>query len=336
MLCLKVPKSKGEKVRHKLLERNLINKQAKIESDDEFIYIPIKEEPLDRDLDYPILDRDLEDREQLSRDYTEVVDVSSELIDELPSSYDIVGDIAIIKIPEGLYEYKAEIGRAILEVHPNLKTVLEDKGVTGEYRIRDVEHITGEEKTVTVHKEYGAELEVDLSEAYFSPRLATERWRVVNKVDSNETILDMFAGVGPYTVLIGKNKKVKHIHSIDINPKAIYYLKRNLKRNSISELVTVYEGDAKKIAPKIKADRIIMNLPHSNYNFLSSALRAVKEKAIIHYYEIFDENEKSIRENQILDNMKENKFEPNILEKRQMRTYSATKIQMAYDIEVTR
>ncbi|MEF8874541.1 MAG: methyltransferase, partial [Candidatus Thermoplasmatota archaeon] len=184
--------------------------------------------------------------------------------------------------------------------------------------------------------EYGAAFKVDVSEVYFSPRLATERWRVVKKVEENEVVFDMFAGAGPYTVLIGRNVDVEHIHSVDLNPKAVEYLRKNVERNNIGDLVTIYEADAKKIAPKIKSDRIIMNLPHTSKKFIHSAVSALKDEGVIHYYEIVEESEREESLKELLEDIKNDGFEVHVREEREVRTYSATQIQMAYDIEVKR
>jgi len=336
MDCLKVPKSKGEQIRKDLMDKDLLFQEGKIESNDDYIFIPLKvsESPIFEELGFEIVDRDIDKREDTERDFKNLIDVPSELERFIPSSYDIIGDIALVKIPEEVEDYKYQIGEAILQVHKNLKTVLEDMGVYGEYRTRSVQYLAGEKKTETLYREHGAELEVDVGEVYFSPRLATERWRIVKKVQDGESVLDMFAGVGPYTVLIGRNVDVDHIHSIDLNPKAIYYLRRNVERNDIDDFVTIYEGDSREIAPDLSTDRIIMNLPHSSINFLKPALSALDGSGTIHYYEIIEEKEMEDNFKTVLNKIEKTGYSPKILEKRAVRTYSASKVHMAYDILV--
>ena len=333
MLCLKVPKSEGEKVRNKLLEENILEKKGKITSDDDYLFIPIKEIPKEN-LDYEVVKRDVEYRESKSRDYRYIVKLPSDLVEYLPTSFDIIGDIAIIKIPDELEDYKADIGRAILEVQPNVETVMEDKGVSGEFRVRQVQTIAGKDKQITVHKEYGAEFEIDVANAYFSPRLATERWKVVNMTKPNEKVLDMFAGVGPYSILIAKNVDVERVYSIDINPKAISLLKRNVKRNNVEDLVEIHEGNAKDLAPKFKVDRIIMNLPHSSFEFLDTALKAAGGRSVIHYYEIIENTEFDERIKKIKQKIRGCGYTPNIKKIRDVRSYSAYMEHKALDIEV--
>ncbi len=335
MLSLKVPSVVGEKVRNKLLEVYILENKGKFISYNDYLFIPIKEIPKEY-LDYEIVEREVEYRECKSRDYRDVVNVPSNLESFIPTSFDIIGDIAIIKIPEELEDYKDEIGRTILEVQPNVETVMEDKGVSGEFRVRQVENIAGKDKRITVHKEYGVEFEVDIAKAYFSPRLATERWRVVNETQYNEKILDMFAGVGPYSILIAKNVDVERIYSIDINPKAVSLLKKNVKRNNVEDLVEIHLGNAKDLAPKFKVDRIIMNLPHSSFDFLDSALKATGDRGMIHYYEIIENAESDERIKKIKQKIFECGYNSDIKQIRDVRSYSAYMEHKALDIELTK
>ncbi len=336
MHCVKVPKSEGEKVRNKLLEKDLLEKNAKIDSRGDYIYIPIKRD--DDTLDHPIVEREVEFREKERVDYREIVDVPEGLKDELPSSYEIIGDIAVLKVPDVLVQYEREIGRSLLEAHKNVGTVLKDKGVFGDLRIRDVEVIAGEDKTVTTYREYGTDFKIDLSSVYFSPRLSTERWRVVQKVkDSgkNEKVLDMFAGLGPYSVLLAKNTDVRKIYSIDMNPDAVALLKENLKRNKVEDRVEVFEGDASEVIDRedILVDRVIMNLPHSARDFIPSALKTIRE-GTVHYYEIMEEDRKEERIEEILSQIEEKGFSVGSSETHEVRTYSASKVHLAVDIDV--
>lgn len=339
MLCIKVPKEKGERVRNKLLEKNLLMKKAKIKTEEDHIFLPLKEhlgedmlESLD--LEYPILDREFEVREKTVKDYRTHVDVPGDLEKYLPSSYDIIGDIATLKIPDEVEEYKNDIGEAVLKTHKNVETVLKDEGVEGEFRVRDVSHLAGEKRTETIHREYGVELELDISKTYFSPRLATERWKVTNKVNKGERIFDMFAGVGPFTILIGKNADVGSINSVDKNPDAVKYLRKNVDRNGLKELVTIYNSDVREVYTKMTADRVIMNLPHSSFEFIDCALGSIGNKGVIHYYEIMDKDDERSRREDILEKIRESGYDADIKEKRLVKSYSATMDHMAYDIEI--
>jgi tRNA (guanine37-N1)-methyltransferase len=161
--------------------------------------------------------------------------------------------------------------------------------VDGEYRIREFEPIAGVAKTSTVHREYGCVFHVDLAKAYFSPRLSYEHNRVASIVREDETVLDMFTGVGPFAVHIAKKRQKVHVYAVDKNPEAIKLLKKNMTANRVEAKITPVLGDARQIAAerlRSSSDRVIMNLPERAIEYVDAACQAVKpEGGIVHYYE---------------------------------------------------
>jgi len=208
----------------------------------------------------------------------------------LPGSYDIVGDIAVIRIPNDLRHRAKEIAKAIMEINRHVKTVLNQVSpVSGSFRLRRLEWIMGEKRTVTIHKEYGCLFKVDLEKCYFSPRLSYERFRVAELVRPSETVINMFAGVGCFSILIAKRSKVDKVYSIDLNPWAIKYAIENIRLNGVEHIVEAILGDAKMIIEERfveTADRVLMPLPEKAYEYLDYAIEALKPNGgTIHYYD---------------------------------------------------
>jgi tRNA (guanine37-N1)-methyltransferase len=205
-------------------------------------------------------------------------------------SYDIIGDIAVIRVPESLKQRNTFIAEAVMQTHKRVKSVWRQaSSVSGDFRLRDLEFVLGERKTETLHKEHGCIFKVDLEKCYFSPRLSHERMRTAQQVQPDEVILNMFAGVGCYSIVIAKHSKPKKIFSIDINPVAIQYMQENIKLNKVEEKVIPIQGDAKKVIeeriPNV-ADRVLMPLPEKAYKYLDYALLALKPTGgWIHYYD---------------------------------------------------
>jgi tRNA (guanine37-N1)-methyltransferase len=170
-----------------------------------------------------------------------------------------------------------------------VRTVLAKVGaVAGTYRLRELELIAGEQKTVTVHKEHGCQYQVDVATAYFSPRLSHEHNRVASLVQKSETVVDLFAGVGPFSVLIARKNPEVRIYAIDINPKAVEFLKKNIRLNRVDNRVIPIQGNATQVVEDQLldiADRLVMNLPEKAIEFVDVACKAVKPSGgIIHYY----------------------------------------------------
>ncbi|MBI4173599.1 MAG: class I SAM-dependent methyltransferase family protein [Candidatus Aenigmarchaeota archaeon] len=203
----------------------------------------------------------------------------------LGRSFDLVGAIAIIEIPEGLEKRKRDIATAIVAMHPRIKTVLAKKGARkARLRNRAMEKIIGW-RVETVHKEYGFMLKLNVRQAYFSPREATERQRIASQVQDGETVLVMFAGVGPYALAIAKRKPAK-VWAIELNKPAFRYLQHNAKINKLKGSVDCIQGDAGKVAKNLygKCDRVVMPLPLHGYRYLPIAIECLKGRGIIHFY----------------------------------------------------
>jgi tRNA (guanine37-N1)-methyltransferase len=205
------------------------------------------------------------------------------------NSYDIVGDIAIIRLA-GPRKCSEDVGRAIMEFHRNLKTVLvQTSAVEGKFRLRKLNRIAGENRTKTIHKESGCLFNVDVEKCYFSPRLSHERNRIANMVKAGETVVNMFAGVGCFSIMIAKHAKAERVFSIDVNPIAVQYMRENVRINGVYGKVIPILGDAARIIQERLchvADRVLMPLPEKALEYLPYALLALKESAgWIHYYD---------------------------------------------------
>jgi tRNA (guanine37-N1)-methyltransferase len=204
-------------------------------------------------------------------------------------SYDVIGDIAIIRVPDKLVSLSEIVAEALMQQHKHVKAVWRQSGpVSGDFRLRKLEWVAGEKKTETVYREHGCLFKVDVKECYFSPRLGFERMRIANLVKEGEVVVNMFAGVGSYSIIIAKHSKAAKIYSIDINPVAVRYMRENILLNKVIDKVVPIEGDARTTIEKTlknTADRVLMPLPEKAHEYLDSALSAVKPQGgWIHYY----------------------------------------------------
>jgi tRNA (guanine37-N1)-methyltransferase len=206
------------------------------------------------------------------------------------NSYDVVGDIAIIRLTKESYEHRPVIAQALMDSHKNVRTVLAQIGaVHGSFRLRTLEYIAGEKKTATLHRESGCSFQVDVEKCYFSPRLQGERMRVAKQPKDGEVIVNMFAGVGCFSILIAKQRNVEKVYSIDVNPVAVQYMQENIRVNGVFGRVIPIIGDAKTIIEKRLshvADRVIMPLPEKALEYLPYAVLALRKgSGCIHYYD---------------------------------------------------
>ena len=215
---------------------------------------------------------------------------------DLFSAFDQIGDIIIVRIPDSLLSKKKIIGETLLEQVKTAKSVFyQSSSVEGDFRTRDLEILAGVDKTETEYKEFGCRFIVDVEKAFFSPRLSTERDRIAELVQDGEIVINMFGGVGMFSIIASKRKKCI-VYNIDINPIAAKLCEKNIKLNKLVGKVVSIHGDAAKIIEEQlsdQGDRVLMLLPERSDEFLNSAILATKSNGIIHYYSHIHADEKS-------------------------------------------
>lgn len=207
---------------------------------------------------------------------------------ELYSAFDQIGDIIIVRIPDALLSKKKIIGETLLQnVHPAKSVFYQATPVEGDFRTRSLEILAGEDDTETEYKEYGCRFKVDVEKAFFSPRLSTERDRISQMVQDGEVVINMFGGVGMFSIVAAKKKKCT-VYNIDLNPYAAKLCDENIRLNKkIPGKVISIHGDAAQVIKEQledKGDRTLMLLPERSDEFLEAAISATKSGGIIHYY----------------------------------------------------
>ena len=290
--ALRVPLSHAELLRRTLKDNHLLKEEFKIFKEGDTIFFPIRKPSKDLP-GYPLVTRSFDVREKTPYCYKDLLRLPKDLQRELPTSYDVIGSIILIKLPSPLYRFRTRIGNALLQTHKHIRTVCLIDPVSGELRTRNVTIIAGENQTQTTHTEYGLTFQVDVATTYFSPRLASERKRVATQVKPGETIVDLFAGVAPFSIVIARFAHPKVIYAVDKNPEAITLAKQNVKQNHLLQTIEVIHADAKDAEKRIpvKADRVIMNLPFSAHKFFAVALSIAAPTCKVHYYDIIQEEE---------------------------------------------
>jgi len=347
-LCIKVETKYGELIRLFALENNLFNKNCKIKVEGNQIYIPIirdltseEKSKLDKlDFSYKIIKDNFKSLKEYPKDYRDYLKdkIPDYVYNLLPKSYDIIGHIAIIEIPNEIKTYENMIGSALIKTFKNIKTVYaKSSSIGGEFRIRDLRLIGGTDNPITIHRENHCLFKLNIKKVYYSPRLSTERMRIVNLVSNGEKIIDMFAGVGPFSIQIAKFKNVK-ILAFDINPEAIKYLKENIILNKITTITPIL-GDVRNFSKKYAnyANRVIMNLPGSAFSFLKTACEFISENGgIIHYYQFafLDNNLNELAENIINEIEKYNRKVEKILYLKKVKQISPNKLQIVIDFKI--
>ena len=314
VLFIKLKKSSGQKflsLINRIFDKtSVIDQKIKILHESNHVLFPLIEDDvlidalkksIGNDMEYQLIKKDgILNQNFKPKSIIDALkgEIKKEFLDLIPKSYDIIGDIAIIEIDdvESLNEkefviLKNKIAKTLTIVNKNVKSVYEKKSeIKSSYRLRELLHLYGEKKTTTIHRENNCVFKVDLSNAFFTPRLVFERKRIASSnIKQKEIIVDLFAGVGPYSIQIAKNHDVT-IHSFDVNPHAYEQLKENIKLNKIRGEIIPHNIDVENLLTptnelgallKHKIDRIIMNLPEKSIDFIKIACFLMKNQTLL-------------------------------------------------------
>ncbi len=336
VLCVKVERERAEAVRQKLLSKELLDGSYVPARDEKFVFFAVKK----RTAGFAFAEKKLMKREEYGKSLGEELKgkLTSEELDELVKSFDIVGDIAVVEIPPALAKKQKLIASAIMKNHHNVKVVAKKTGGTaGEFRIRPIKVIAGAKRTHTIYREGGCEFELDINKTYFSSRLGTERGRIASLVQPREHALVPFAGVGPFAIRIAKSVPTAKVVGIELNPAAAKYFKSNIERNRCSNVIAL-KGDVSKLLPgeyRGCADRVAMPLPKDGMGFLKYCIPCLKKGGILHYYSFGDmanPYEKSKKE--LEDAALKLGRKVSVLIRRVVRPYSKTTVQVVIDARI--
>ena len=298
--CFRVPVQDGETARRTAIAEGILDRTLRPRAENGYLLIPV-----------------LSPGEgELRAEFAE-----NQILEELPR-HEQIGGIVVLQDDDSAGAEK------ILAARPSAHTALfATSPVEGEFRTKTFRVLAGVPTTETMYHEYGRRMRIDLTAAYFSARLANERQRILSQMKTGEKILDMFAGVGPFPVMLGNSAEL--VIANDLNPGAVLLMQKNIRLNHLTNVVPML-GDARHLAEilaPMQFDRIIMNLPMDAAAFLSAAAPLTKPGTIVHLYSLVErEGEHAEDILQVFPGAK--------ITERVLRSYSPTSWHAVYDIEV--
>ena len=295
---VRVPARQGEEMRQALIHEGALDLSLRVLRDGESLILPV-------------LDK---------REGAEWREFEAHPGREPLPRHELVGGIAILQ------EEDPEGAERLLASRPSLHTVVFARGeVRGEDRTREFTVLAGRKTTRTEITEHGHRFAVDLAGAYFSARLSTERQRVLAQVREGETILDMFAGVGPFAITLAARAEL--VVASDLNPQAIGLMLENIAQNRTRNVLPML-ADARRLVRVLpwKFDRIVMNLPLAGTEFLPEAFLLCRPGGAIHFYSLVS------REGEHTHRIEE--FGGRIVSERVVRSYSPAQWHAVYDIQI--
>jgi len=332
--CVRVPRESGEETRQRLAAADLIDRTREIVVEDGWLYVPV-ESAAAVPGEYDVVARKLPTRERQRS--------PEDLLGWQPT-YERLGDVVLLD--EDDPERAREAADAIVASDLRARSVLNRASeVRGELRVREWDVLVadaadppepGLAPTEAIHREYGHEFLLDVTEVYFSPRLATERHRVVEQASPGECAFDMFAGVGPFAVPLAA--RGADVVAVDLNERAVEYLCENARRNGAADRVTAVHGDVREVAGDYGgwADRIVMNLPHSADAFVESAVAVAGDDCTLHFYDIQHEDDPFGPGLRAIEAAAGDAYDVEVRTERVVRSYAPHELNVCLDVRLTR
>jgi tRNA (guanine37-N1)-methyltransferase len=289
---IRVSKPNAEKLKRIISEKDRLNRKLPVRHSGNYVYLPLLN--IDKERIKNLLGRFDARIVRMKKgeipEKTKFADRLKGIVGDVRGGfagrYDLLGDIAIMEIPPGLSPKEGEIAGALMDSDPKIRTVLAKGGpVSGTYRIRKVRYVGGRKNFIAEYRENGCLFRFDVRKTFFSVRLSYERTRISSLVGRREKVMVMFAGVGPFAIVIAKAHKDSDVVAIEANADACKAMVGNIAANKVQNVSAVL-GDVRVRYKEYKnfADRVVMPLPMSAGSFLTEALYVAKDKAVVHLY----------------------------------------------------
>jgi len=288
-----VPPRAAQKTLQKVHEGGLLDGRRKVVSRKDFVEIPVHksicETPINGLSFHKIVHQERPEFYDRTPGLVDVLgdNITAEHRSLLPRGWYLLGKVIVVKIDPRLEGLKEDIGQALLSIYPRCRCVLRDWGIDGQFRVPQREVIAGN-GTETVHRENGVIFKLDAMRVMFSQGNLKERMRM-GSLGKNEIVVDMFAGIGYFSLPMAVHSRPLKIHSIELNPTAYRYLVENVRLNHVENIVEPMFGDCFLKAPENVAHRVIMGYVGNTNRYLSAGIRALRRGGVLHYHQTVPE-----------------------------------------------
>ncbi len=289
MRAVAVPAARAEELRRELHRLGLVDRSVRMEQRGRELLIPVlRDPPFDlAAFDARVVEADLLTPRPTARN------LQVELRDRMrrygvpekltPRKWERFEDVIVVRLSEEARRFGAAIGSALAETL-DARTVVEDlSGIHGVLRTPEVRVLWGRGMEV-VHREGGVRYMFDVATIMFSSGNLPERTSIASKVRDGAVVVDLFAGIGYFTLPIAVHGGASRIYACELNPVAYHYLLENLRLNRVGNVVPLL-GDCRETAPSGVADVVLLG-HFSAAEYLDVAFRALRGGGLLVYHEL--------------------------------------------------
>jgi len=301
---LVIDKSFCQLFRAKLGDANIFDKKRKLLIKDGYAQLPISQKPddlLTKELESicrfvikydasPQIKISLSTKERVFSEIRDVMDFSLDvnLEKEIPDSWEFYDDLLLIPgyslQDEKWKPFLPQILQLLCTIF-NVKRVAKKHLVTSDdFRSPKTELLLGTDPWVC-RKENGITYHFDVTKSMFCAGNISEKIRVSKFDCSGEIVVDLFAGIGYFTLPYLLHAKAQHLYACEWNPVSVTALKHNLVKHGLAERCTVLEGDNRLVCPRDVADRVNLGLiPDSTISWRTACQALKYSGGVLHIH----------------------------------------------------
>jgi len=281
--ALAVPKDEADGIKDRLNRRRQLDLGWRPGRNGDMVLLPLEgRNPFP---EYEVVETELlpQDRHRSPQErIAEMLEIPEGLKSMLPAKYERLGHVLVLRLPEPLLPFRREVAEAYAKVL-KARTVLAERGVIREVERRpDMEVLYGTETVTTVH-ESGIRYRLDPTKVMFSSGNFDEKLRMASLDCRGETVVDMFAGIGYFTLPLAAKAGADRVIACEINPEAVRFLRENVELNRVGDRVSIFEGDNRDLPGEGFADRVVMGYVNVTWQFLPKAFSLVRKGGVVHY-----------------------------------------------------
>jgi tRNA G37 N-methylase Trm5 len=123
-----------------------------------------------------------------------------------------------------------------------------------------VQMLLGDNGWVGNHREQGITYGLDVTQSMFSSGNGTEKMRMGRVCRHDDIVVDLYAGIGYFTLPFLVHGHAKHVHACELNPESVKALRYNLEVNGVASRATVYPGSYKRRSFLCFVNALLMNM----------------------------------------------------------------------------
>jgi len=164
------------------------------------------------------------------------------------------------------------------------RIAVQDNIQSNDFRSPNVTFKLGTDPWV-IHIDNKIKYSFNITKSMFSSGNITEKIRMGKLNSKGKTVVDLFAGIGYFSLPILVHGKADHVYSCEWNPDAVEALRKNIIINNCQHKCTVLQGDNREVAPVGVADRVLLGLIPTAECSYETACKALKiQGGILHVH----------------------------------------------------